>query len=1030
MPKHILKSCALSFFLIVLPLFGLCQLPYPKWVNDIGGSGDVKAAGMATDAQNNIYVTGYFTGTVDFDPSAGVTNLTSVGDYDTYVAKYTPAGALVWAVSLGGDGLDQANYLTVDNNGNPTIIGQTQSSTFNAGTYSFPNQGAEDIFVVHLNSSGSVLWAKPIGSYGTDRGEEVNSDAQGNVIMTSIFQESITLGPNMYTALGGSFNGLVTKYDASGNLLWAINLGISGDTEVYGNGIDNNGNIVVSGYCDGSVDFDPLGAHNVVNSNGNKGFVAKYTPAGKLIWVNFINGDFEYKQSIVGLDSNNNIYLTGAFSGSATFNGSIGITAAGSEDTFLAKYSSAGAFQFAKDIGGSGASSYPYQIRADKTNDVYITGYFNGTIDFNPDPTATASISYHGQQDFYIGKYDSNGNYIWAFSGGSTGCSSTAGEELSIDNNNDIVLAGNFCQTVDFDPSTCVADNVTAHGPDFDTYIVKYAQTTAVNPKITAFTLPQQISPAVIDQVNHTISITVAWNTNVTSLIPTITTNAGTLWPASGIAEDFTRPMVYTLTLGCTSTPYTVTVILGPKPKPVTTCAGTVNSIPGDALTITPDSYTWQVFQNNSWINAPGTINAKDFQTSALTNNTNTNIIYSLRREVTTQGVSSYDSYYDVIVQPSAPISGNTLTSPVPSRFCTTDIPANSVIITGSTPTGGNGTYTYQWQSSAVIGTFNDIMGATSKDYTIPSISTTTYYRRIVTSGTCVASSTSNIINITVLPIVTNNTIAAPAVTAFCTTGDPSVITGSSPTGGDNTYNYQWQISTDNSTFTDVAGATGKDFDPGVLSVTTYYRRTVTSGVCNTPLISNVVGIVIAIVPDAPVVMVASTTTSSVTFQWNAVTGATGYQVSTDNGQTFTDPSSGSNGLTHTVDGLQPKQSVSIIVRVAGASPCQPSALSVAVTGTTLSPLGDQIFVANAFTPNGDGKNDIVYVRSANIKSLKFYVYDQWGELLYTSLDQNNGWDGTYKGTKEPVGVYVYYLEAIMNDGQQVNKKGMITLLR
>jgi gliding motility-associated-like protein len=180
----------------------------------------------------------------------------------------------------------------------------------------------------------------------------------------------------------------------------------------------------------------------------------------------------------------------------------------------------------------------------------------------------------------------------------------------------------------------------------------------------------------------------------------------------------------------------------------------------------------------------------------------------------------------------------------------------------------------------------------------------------------------------------------------------------------------------------------------------------------------------------APAVSVGATTTSSVIFQWDAVSGATGYQVSIDNGQTFTDPSSGSNGLTHTVSGLQAQQSVTIIVRAVGNSSCALSSNSTAVTGIAASPLGDQIFVPNAFTPNGDGRNDIVYVHSANIKSLKFYIYDQWGELLYTSLNQTSGWDGTYKGTKEPVGVYVYYLEAVMNDGQWVNKKGTITLLR
>ena len=130
------------------------------------------------------------------------------------------------------------------------------------------------------------------------------------------------------------------------------------------------------------------------------------------------------------------------------------------------------------------------------------------------------------------------------------------------------------------------------------------------------------------------------------------------------------------------------------------------------------------------------------------------------------------------------------------------------------------------------------------------------------------------------------------------------------------------------------------------------------------------------------------------------------------------------------MNGLQALQTVSIIVRALGGSACELSANSATVTGISESPLGDQIFVPNAFTPNNDGKNDIVYVHGPNIKNLKFYVYDQWGELLYTSLNLSNGWDGTYKGSKEAVGVYVYYVEAVMNDGKQITKKGTITLLR
>ena len=103
---------------------------------------------------------------------------------------------------------------------------------------------------------------------------------------------------------------------------------------------------------------------------------------------------------------------------------------------------------------------------------------------------------------------------------------------------------------------------------------------------------------------------------------------------------------------------------------------------------------------------------------------------------------------------------------------------------------------------------------------------------------------------------------------------------------------------------------------------------------------------------------------------------------------------------------------------------------STIITFTYEAVENDVIYCPNAFTPNGDGKNDIWDVEGENIHSVKFYIYDQWGELLFTSTSIQNGWDGTYKGTKEPVGVYVYYLDAIMNDGKNIRRKGTITLLK
>ncbi len=184
-------------------------------------------------------------------------------------------------------------------------------------------------------------------------------------------------------------------------------------------------------------------------------------------------------------------------------------------------------------------------------------------------------------------------------------------------------------------------------------------------------------------------------------------------------------------------------------------------------------------------------------------------------------------------------ISNNSITAPATSSFCASGNPAN---IVGSTPTGGDGTYTYKWQSSTNNNLFTDV--ATTASYNPGSLSQTTYYRRIVNSD--VASDTSSTVTITIQPALGNNTLTAPATSTFYTsTGNAAAITGSTPTGGNGTYNYQWQNSTNNISFTDIGLATGKNYDPPSISTTTYYRRLVTSGACTIDDISDTVAIFI-----------------------------------------------------------------------------------------------------------------------------------------------------------------------------------------
>lgn len=218
--------------------------------------------------------------------------------------------------------------------------------------------------------------------------------------------------------------------------------------------------------------------------------------------------------------------------------------------------------------------------------------------------------------------------------------------------------------------------------------------------------------------------------------------------------------------------------------------------------------------------------------------------------------------------------------------------------------------------------------------------------------------------------------------------------------------------------------ATGNSFTTGLLNAnTTYYVQATNSNGCISVIVPATVTITQPLA--APVVTAGTTTAASVTFNWNAIAGAVTYDVSLDNGATFI---TGVTTTTYTVGGLQPNQSVTLIVRA--VSICGAGDKSTAVTGKSSNPFGNGLYVPNAFTPNADGKNDILYVYGTNIKSVSLWIYDQWGELQFKSATQASGWDGTYKGRLQPVGVYVYYVEATMNDGQFITKKGTVTLLK
>lgn len=178
-----------------------------------------------------------------------------------------------------------------------------------------------------------------------------------------------------------------------------------------------------------------------------------------------------------------------------------------------------------------------------------------------------------------------------------------------------------------------------------------------------------------------------------------------------------------------------------------------------------------------------------------------------------------------------------------------------------------------------------------------------------------------------------------------------------------------------------------------------------------------------------PIIYTDSVGLTTVLFRWDAVAGATGYLVSLDGGNTFINPSGGPQGLTQLISGLVPNQTIGIIVKATGAYGCQTSN-TVQVKATTLNPFGNGIYAPNAFTPNGDGVNDVFLIYGTAIASIRLLIYNQWGSMVFMSSDISKGWDGVYKGAKAPASMYTYALEAIMQDGKKVTKNGSFSLIR
>ncbi len=393
-----------------------------SWAEDIGGAGGTAASNwIAVDGMGNVYLTGYFLGTVNFGTQGSTHNLTSVypGNPNAFVEKLTSLGSYSYADQIGAGGPALGTSITVDSQGNAYITGYFAGTVnFNphgTNTFSSSDGGQNtNAFVEKLSLSGNYVWADDIGYGSNSYGEGIAVDSSGRVYSTGYFTGTGQFAPGTFSHSfessnnGSDTNSYVSVLSSTGAYVSSYLLGYGGMTEAFGVAVDKSDNIYVTGDFSGTVNF---GSTAVTSSNagGNiNAFVVKLTNSGKVSWVDDLGaGSTAYGISI-SVSSSGNVYTVGAFSGTGNFNpnGTSYLTASGNGtqyNGYLTELSSSGKF-VTDAVFGYGASQIDVgNVVVGANGKVYINGDFMGAgVTFNTPGSGATTLSSPNSESQYL----------------------------------------------------------------------------------------------------------------------------------------------------------------------------------------------------------------------------------------------------------------------------------------------------------------------------------------------------------------------------------------------------------------------------------------------------------------------------------------------------------------------------------------------------------------------------------------------------------------------------------------------------
>lgn len=388
------------------------------WAKQVGGPGTDIPQCIAHDEQGNLYVSGQYQQTVDFDPGTGLSSLTATGYYDAFLLKLNAEGEFVWAKPFLGSNLSLGNDILIDQDQNIVLVGEfkgTMDADPGPEQYLISALDNWNGFILKLDAAGNFLWANPVGSSPLLALQGVALARDGGLITTGWFNGQADFDPGPETTIlqsAGSDDVYIQKFDADGHFSWARRIGAAGSDISVDIATDQAGNIFIGGSFSHTVDFDPgPGTYPIVSAYVDA-FILKLDQSGNFIWAKPCGGSNTDGLAELAIDQSGNVYATGYFVGNTDFDPGPGIFILQAPNLAAAYYwklDFAGNLSWAKMSEGL---SFGTSIAVNRSGIVYASGNLTGTIRLNPeapDPAVTSA----GNKDAYILRF----NQAYDFSG-------------------------------------------------------------------------------------------------------------------------------------------------------------------------------------------------------------------------------------------------------------------------------------------------------------------------------------------------------------------------------------------------------------------------------------------------------------------------------------------------------------------------------------------------------------------------------------------------------------------------------------